>query len=246
MRRIGIVLLLMIAACGGSSAPNAAAPTTGPAAVASASPEASPTHAPCGNPEGGKCLGPLAAGTYTTEVFDPAITYTVAAGWDNEEDVIGNFLLIPPGGNLLGVNGGTSDFVGIYRSVGAPNGCEDGPAPGVGTTAAAVTAWIINDPSLVVSGKHAVRVGGLSGVVMDLVVSPRAKACPYSNGNPVAPYITGVGRSGLDHNTGPGQKTRLYLFDHGGDALAIEVVDVHGGRDLDAHSAVTRTLSFAK
>jgi len=246
MRRIALVLLLAISARGGSSAPTAAAPETASTTATSASPVASPTQAPCGNPEGGNCLGPLAAGTYTTQVFDPAITYTVPAGWDNEEDLIGNFLLIPPGGNLPGVNGGKSDFVGIYRTVGAPNGCEDGTAPGVATTAAAVTAWIAHDPSLVVTAKHAVRVGGLSGSVMDLVVSPRAKPCPYSNGNPVAPYLIGVGRSGLEHNTGPGQKTRLYLLDHGGDALAIEAVDVHGGRDLDAHSAVTQALSFAK
>ena len=246
MHRSAFVLLLAVSACGCSSAPRAIPPATTSPAAPSASPVASPTQAPCGNPEGGNCLGPLAAGTYTTQIFDPAITYTVPVGWDNEEDTIGNFLLIPPAGNLPGVNAGTSDFVGVYRSVGAPNGCKEGTAPGVASTAAAVTAWISHDPSLVVTGRHAVRIGGLSGTVMDLVVSPRAKPCPYSNGTPVAPYITGVGSSGLDHNTGPGQKTRIYLLDHGGNALAIEVVDVHRGRDLDAHSALTKMLSFAK
>ncbi|MCW2543295.1 MAG: hypothetical protein JWM40_847 [Frankiales bacterium] len=242
MRRLtAILLLLSLSACGYGS-PKASGPTATPPSSPTA---AAPTLPPCPHGGEGLCLGPLAAGTYTTQYFQPAITYTVPRGWDSEEDQPGNFLLIPPGGDLPGVDEGTSDFLGIYSSVAAPDGCKDAPAPGVGMTAAAVSDWLTRDPSLVVTAKHPVTVGGLTGVVMDLAVSARAKPCPYSNGKPIAPYLIGVGSSRLEHNTGPGQKTRMYVLNHAGAALAIEVVDVHGGRDLDVHAAITQQLSFS-
>jgi hypothetical protein len=60
-------------------------------------------------------LGALTAGTYKTRVFHPAISYTVPDGWKNFEDTPGNFLLVPPDGNLPGVNGGTSDLVSTLQ-----------------------------------------------------------------------------------------------------------------------------------
>ncbi len=243
MRGVAVaVLLLTCAACGAPA--EGQVPTR--MAADSASPVTSSRQAPCPNPRGGSCLGPLAANSYTSRVFQPPISYSVSAGWDNEVDTLGDFLLIPPGGNLRGADDGTSDYVGIYGSVGAPNGCAAEAAPGVAATVTGVTDWITHDPSLLVVAKQTVHVGGLAGVVMDLAVSPLAKPCPYSNGHPVAPFIIGVGRSAVEHNIGPGQKARLYLLDNGGDALAIEVVDVHGGIDLDANSALTETLSFAR
>jgi hypothetical protein len=62
-------------------------------------------------------LGALSAGTYSSSVFQPAITYRVPAGWGNFEDLPGNLLLIPPGGKLSGVDPGTSDYVGVYPRI---------------------------------------------------------------------------------------------------------------------------------
>jgi hypothetical protein len=169
----------------------------------------------------------------------------VPAGWANLEDNGGHFLLLPPGGDLPGVNGDTSDFVGIYGDVAAPNGCEGGPDPVAGTSAAAVTLKLSRDPALSITSKHAVVVGGLAGTVMDVAMAPTwKKACPYSNGRPIAPLITSAVMTGLDHNIGAGRKTRLYLLDYKGSALAIEVVDVHNGRDLATHSALIPSLHF--
>ena len=156
-----------------------------------AAPSNSPSPRPaCPNPEGQACLGPLVAGTYTTTNFAPAITYTVPDGWDNEEDNLGNFLLLPPGEDLPGVNAGTSDFIGVYVTVAAPDGCEPAAAPGVGTTAADLADWFAANPAMSVTGRKTVEVGGLRGSVMDLTLNPTWKgACPYSNGNPVAPMI---------------------------------------------------------
>jgi hypothetical protein len=86
-------------AIGGSplASTSSSAPALPSAAVSSATP------AGCPNPDGGQCLGPIAAGTYSTVVFGPTITYTVPAGWANYEDLPGNFLLIPPGGDFAGI-----------------------------------------------------------------------------------------------------------------------------------------------
>lgn len=94
-----------------------------PSTTTSASTPSSTTSEPppCPNPEGQACLGALQSGTYTTTVFQPQLTYTVPAGWSNLEDTPGNFLLVPPHFTLAGVNAGTSDFIGIYTSVAAPN-----------------------------------------------------------------------------------------------------------------------------
>jgi hypothetical protein len=249
MRRcVSLFLLLVLAACGSSSPAakrSSPSPTTA-STTASAAPQPSPTAScPYFDAGGGLCLGPLAAGTYTTQYFQPPVTYTVPRGWNNAEDQHTEFVLIPPGGNPFHVDEGTSDFVGIYPSVAAPDGCNERPAPGVATTAAAVADWLVHNPALLVTKRHAVKVGGLSGVVVDLAVSPRAKACPYSNGQPVAPYLIGAQDSDLQHNTGnAGQKTRLFLLDHDGELLAIELVHVKGGGDLDAYSAITKTLVF--
>lgn len=119
-----VTLAGSLTSCSGSTPSRSPAPRTmavsargGSASSNSITPPAPPV---CPNPEGHACLGPIAAGTYSTSVFRPQITYTVPAGWSNLEDTPGNFLLVPPGFDLPGVNRGTSDFIGIYASVAAP------------------------------------------------------------------------------------------------------------------------------
>jgi hypothetical protein len=71
---------------------------------------------PCSNSDGGVCLGRLRGSLYQTVTFKPQIRYGVPSGWANYEDTPGNFLLVPPGYDLKGVNAGTSDFIGISPS----------------------------------------------------------------------------------------------------------------------------------
>jgi hypothetical protein len=218
-----------------------AAAATSPAATGT--PE--PTRKPCPNPEGQACLGSLAAGTYTTRVFHPAITYTVPAGWRNYEDTPGNFLLVPPHGDLPGVNAGTSDFIGIYTSVAPPKGCEDGTAPGVLATPAGYRVWAARQPGFRNPRFQPVSVGGLSGIVADLRLARGwSKTCIYSDGLPVQPLITGLGVSYLDHTVLPGQVTRLYLLDYLEGALAIEVVDIKDANHLPDYTRLVHTLRF--
>jgi hypothetical protein len=76
-------------------------------------------------------------------------------------------------------------------------------------------------------------VGGLQGSLLDITLAPGwTKSCPYSNGQPVVPVITGIGSSSLDQGIEPGVKTRLYLLNSGTGTLVIEIVDVSGGGHL--------------
>ena len=219
-----------------SPTPTVGAPTT---SVSSEPPE-------CPNPEGQACLGAISAGTYTTTVFEPQLMYTVPTGWSNFEDTPGNFLLVPPSFDLPGVNGGTSDFIGVYAAVAAPNGCDSGTAEGVVTTYEGLTNWVRRYPAISLTKFHAVTVGGLHGVVMDVRIAPTWKrTCPYSGGQRVAPLITGLSPTGLDHNVGPGNATRLYLLDNAGVALCVEVVDIRDAHHLDRYSGIVDQLKFA-
>ena len=200
----------------------------------------------CPNPEGQACLGELVPGTYTTGVFTPTLTYTVPSGWSNLQDTPGSFLLVPSRGNLPGVNADTSDFIGVYSTICAPNGCDPGTAPGVGLSVPAIARWMAHNPGLTITDRHDVTIGGLKGVVLDVMMSQGwTKGCWYSRGEPIVPLITGVGlASGLDHNIGPGRATRLYLLGNAVGTLAIEVVDVSGGGHLNSYSSVVETMEF--
>jgi hypothetical protein len=212
----------LMAACGGTSNSHPAGPSATPLASSpSGQGSADTTDQPtvvCGNQDGGFCLGPLQPGTYHTTAFTPRLIYSVPKGWENDEDLAGNFLLVPPGGDLRGVNLATSDFIGVYTSVDLhANRCPTIPAPGVGaSTPAAYMSWLRQDPAFRPSPVHAVTVGGLHGLTRTLRIAPDwHMTCQYSGHNAVAPLLVGAPPSGLDHNLGPGQATKLYLLANG-------------------------------
>ncbi len=188
--------------------------SAGTSPTATGTPSSSPSSS-CPNGEGGKCLGPLGAGTYTTVEFRPKLTYRVPTGWANYEDLAGNFLLVPPGGNLPGVNT-TSDFIGIYASIAADaQDCSGRPASGVGLSFSDIASWVTRQPGLSTTQPQQVVIGGLHGEVLDVrMTNGWTKACHYPGGTqPVVPLIVGIGTSGLDHGIEPGIATRLYLLD---------------------------------
>jgi len=245
---IAAVALLGAAACGGGGAAGAShvVSTAGPAGTTAPASTESPV---CPNPEGQLCLGKLDAGTYTTKVFTPAITYTVPAGWWNYEDTPGNFLLVPPYGDLPGVNAGTSDYIGVYGSVVAEAHTCSGSdqVTGVVWKPAPVARFLSKQHGLVTTRPRPVQVGGLKGVVVDIRLRHGAGLhCP-GYAPRYLPIITGVGRTGLDHGVISHMVMRLYLLHtSGGSVLAVEVDDVTNGRHLDRLSQIVHGLSFSK
>lgn len=172
---------------------------------------------------------------HDNEVHAPQSPTLCRPGWSNFVDAGGEFLLLPPNGKLSGVNDGTSDYIGVYAEVAAPDGCDFLLAHGFSKSTADIMRWLRQNPGIVATAQTVVTIGGLAGQVIDLRLAPGwTQTCPFSQGAPVVPFITGVGRSRFDHVLMPGQLTRLYLLDYAGRVLAIEVAD---SKDDPSHIA---------
>lgn len=236
---LGGLLALPVAGAAGSPAPG----SPDPSPLATAAP--TPRRATCPSLHGGACLGPLAAGTYTTVAFRTPITYTVPEGWANYEDLPGNFLLIPPGGSNEGVDAGTSDYLGIYRGVAVPAAECERPEL-IGPSAAEMVDALASLDGLIVSEPEAVQVGGLSGLMVDIGLDPASDGgCVIPGLGRLVPLIIGTGPASLEHAQLEGFTTRLFLLDHGDTNLVIEISDVQTSPGATAdHEPIIDSLVF--
>jgi hypothetical protein len=122
------------------------------------------------------CLGPLDEGTYTSQRFEPALTFTVPAGWNNSWDTRSGFRLWAPGWDP-----GTTlfDYPGVsVRRDPRPNeeGCFDAT---VGTSALKVATWVANHPAIATKGPSPMEVGGLTGYLLDVSLADTwRESCP--------------------------------------------------------------------
>jgi len=189
----------------------------------------------------------LSAGTHSTTGFTPPFTYTVPHdGWFNGEDRGGIFVLLAPGESFAGVEPDTSEWIGVFRSVGAAAaGCGEKVEPGV-VSAQALTDYFTRQPGLVVTKPQPTSVGGLSGLMIDLSLAPGwTETCPFIPGIPLVNLLIGTGPSeGLGLVVGGSLTTRLYLLDFGNDNIAIYVIDHPGRFSLEDYDAVVRTIQF--
>jgi len=241
---------LLTAGCSAGSA--GGAPTS--SVTVSAFPS-TPSPVPCPNPEGDACVGALTPGTtYRTTVFAPPISYSVAEqGWSNYEDTPGNFLLVPPGNDLPGVNAGTSDFIGVYTSVAPsrflkPPRCSTRLVPGIAPTPAAMVAWMNQQSSITLSAPHKAALGGLEGLVTDVAVKPGATLPTCREGTStfsVFVLFSGRSPSSLDHGVIPDMTMRLYLLGDRGHVLAVELDDIDSAPGtLESLDTTAHRLTF--
>jgi hypothetical protein len=249
MKRIAAAIAIVLSASCTSETGTTASPvaSVAPPPTTTAATTESPSFTPavCPNPEGGPefntCLGDLEAGTYHTKTFRPSLTYSVPAGWSNQEDFLGNFLLIPPGGDLAGVNPGTSDYLGVYTSVVAPGLCTGDPSTKIAPTFDGLVGFLTSHPRLTVTNMHNASVGGLRGLVMDIEMSSK-KGDGCSDGNYVDVYA-GTPPSDLIHGVIPDYRLRVYLLHNGKHTLAIEVADApRGSRYKDWFAAADEVI----
>jgi hypothetical protein len=197
--------------------------TTGTETLARATTDA--YNEPCFNPYGGMCLGPLDPGTYKTQVFEPAIRYTVPEGWVNAEDLPGNFLLYRSDDPQAGPAGGS--YIGIYTDIRAPKHCQEAWADGVGHTPAELATWYVQHPGLATSQPRQVEVGGLDGLMVDVPLKEDWQGrCPWSQGRPVVPVIIGSGVSELHHVSMREIDVRLVLLKWKDTNVTIEITSV--------------------
>jgi hypothetical protein len=243
------VLTLVVAGCSsGTPTPTPSAgssatsqPTTSPPASATPLPIIGATCTPNANDA---CLGNLAAGTQSSVLFAPRITFDNPGGWFNHADSAGEYVLIAPGAKPKASEFGAVDWIAFEANVTlTPEGCDPQTPFDASKSATDIAAWMAGRSNLTTTSPRPVSVGGLTGVVLDVRLADNAlvECLPL----PGVFLVHGLPPSdGYDQLILAGTAMRFYFFDHGDDVLMIEIDDVSGGDRLDEFSAVLDTVSF--
>ena len=187
---------------------------------------------------------PLPAGTYTSKVFTPELTFTVPDGWENSADSAAYLQLRPLGDENVGIH--------VFRGPVAMSqdaSCPLAADPGVGPTSFDLVKWIRDRPGLIVSQPGMATVGGLNGTVIDIGIVDGWKAsCPFANGLPTVPLFFQP-PDGYRWVVAGNERLRLYVLDVPGGGLVIVDIDAFEGTRMDAllkaAAPIVRTFSFA-
>lgn len=218
-------------------APRAVALLLAAAAVAFAACGAGATPVPSGP-------AALPAGTHTSRVFNPQVTFTVPDGWWNPSDSRSFFSILPV----------TSNVVGIYLfrdplPASQDPTCPQTAEPGVATTSLALLAWIRDLPGLVVGSPRLVTVGGLRGTEIDIAIEAGWTAsCPFANGVPTVPLFVGADGQ-LRWVIAGSERLRLSLLDVPGGGTVVVDIDAFDGSLWDqllaAATPIVNSFVFA-
>jgi hypothetical protein len=241
MWRLLVVVSLvagLLGACDGQSSPTGSPSTEPP--PADPSPTSSASAIPCPDPEynpENECLGEIDAGTYTTVQLDPSLTYTVPeAGWANYEDLPGQFLLLPPGADVLGVDPGTSDYIGVYASAAAPRqDCSGRPDRSVPRTVDGYVAWLQANPALDVSRPAPLTVGSHAGVTIDVSLHPGEGPCTDPAVGRFAEFAVGVSPADFSAAVIRFLDYRVDVFEVRHELFLILIGDPHGRGSDEPH-----------
>lgn len=193
------------------------------------------------------CLGPLEEGTYMSQRFEPALTFTVPAGWNNPWDTRGSFDLWRPGWSDGSDDPSTPYYfdhpgLTLLRDVHARReGCSDRVEATVGTSALELATWVRDHPGIATDGPSPVEIGGLAGYQLDVSIAetwPKSSCHGWEEFMTVEP-IQGAGLVG-----GAGEwyaTSRLILLDlpDGGNVL-IKI----DGDQLDVAIPVVNSFEF--
>jgi hypothetical protein len=219
------------------------------------------------------CLGAVPAGTYSSTFLDlrsasadlrpwgayGQLRYTLPAGWANPSDYPQNFTLMPAAdyaGPVGDPNGSATHGIYVYSRATAmadTASCASQEAPGVGTTADALAAWMASRPGVVATKPTPMMVGGYPGMVLDIRMAPsRTKVCPGDSG-PSMPLLMGPSGAIDSWSLGIGanERWRVVLIDLGvGKTVVIVVGDNSTPSRFDALIAqampIVTTFQFPK
>jgi hypothetical protein len=257
-RNVFLVATVLVAACQSAGTATTAptlvvaatsSPTTG---TATATPAATkpvtlprvvdfPLDGTCED-ENVSCLGKLEAGkVYATKVFTPTVSFSVpTSDWVNPGDTGGDFGLFS--------TRDIGDVIIFFRDAKSVD-------KAVGTTVTDIASWLASNEELTVTPFVPAKVGGLTGVTMDIRVAPGATStdleCPVQvcvqmlrGDDPIAndPY-----QWHWDWGAAGTEAQRLYLLD-GPDTVIAIFVDSVDGLTFDAMTqafdAIAPTIAF--
>lgn len=169
--------------------PPTATPAASPSVPAAGTPLPTLDVRPCDGPSA--CAGALAAGVHATEIFQPAFTFTVPAGWVNGADAEWGYILYPNSPENQAEFARSQDAAQLV-SAGAVDGwgddwsiCPGVITDGVATSAAEIVETLTASPNLITTTPLPVDLGGLSGHVIDVRLNPAwPGTCPLDAEDP--------------------------------------------------------------
>ena len=243
-------------------------PRSGPVGVPSPSPSVQSTPSPmptlsavgpydCQRSRG-TCLGPLPAGVYQPTTFEPKIRFAVPDGWSNSYDVPGQFdLSYGAGGQYTYPDGITfSDGLSIFADPVAESAAVQAPLPGVGTSAAALAAWLAGHEDLVATTREPVSIGGATGfrLVLSLPIGVRTAPdhCTTDHGEPRCESLFLSADPQVDYGfglVGP-ESAVVYLLDAPTGGTVMLVIDDVDGVDaaglIQAATPIVQSIGFVQ
>jgi hypothetical protein len=267
---VGLAAALAVAVAGWSLLPKSpdgasrATPTPTLLATPSATQDARPSptlnvNGECGLPLS-SCRGEIEAGTYTSRVFEPALTFTLPDGtrWFNTFDGPMGYGLVPwDAANQAAARSGDPfhTTIELQRDLAVTRAdCEELPEPGVGRTAMEMVNALYRRPGLIATGPQPVQLGALAGFTIDLQIDPEwTDGCPQGPG-PSVPILVdprAAPGTGLHWGVIPDERFRLIVLDSGerGDTVLISIwSDTANGWESYLADAMTvvESSSFAE
>lgn len=202
------------------------------------------------------CLGPLDAGDYGSQFFDPfvapgepwkprvdALHYFVPDGWINDSDWPNSFGLQPEGSPQGRQVFLYSDIVVVSDA----EPCSETTAETtVGETPTDIKNWLLTAEGLVAENATAVTVGELPGWRVDVSMDRKWTAtCPFSDGKPYRGlFIDRAAGAGFAWGIDATLRVRLYLLDLG-DGRSL-LVAIQGPADADSEAFVQSATSIVE
>jgi hypothetical protein len=171
---------------------------------------------------------PLPAGTYQSNAFSPALSFTLPEGWWIAADSADYLALQPV----------ASDQAGIFlfrdpQAASQNSACPIEPEPSVGSLSSDLSIWIRARPGLTVGTPRLVEVGGLHGSELDVAITQGwTGSCPFANGLPAVPLFVDPATE-LRWVVAGSERLRLSLLDVAGGGTLVVDIDAFDGSLMD-------------
>ena len=189
----------------------------------------------------------LKAGTYSSRMFHPKLTYTVpGGGWANYTDDQISFSLAPPGVSLAKAKQIT-DVILVLTTVQAPAmTCTPTADTKVPQTVKGVVRWLVHQKRLITSRPRRVKIGRLSGYSLTVhVARGRGIRC---GGSESVPLLFPTNDPGGEFSLlARSDRAKVYLLTF--ETLPLAIIADSAGRDgpsLAGDSKVINHFHFAK
>ena len=211
--------------------------------VPSASAWSSSSRSACAD---GSCRGVLKAGTYSSRMFTPKLTYTVpGGGWANYHDLNVIFSLAPPGVSLARAKSLTDVIVGLTTVQAPAMTCSPTANAKVPQTVRGMVRWLVHQKRLKTTKPRRVKIGGLKGYSLT-VRAARGRGL-HCGGPASVPVIFPTNDPGGEFSLRANERAKLYLLTFETLPLAI-IADSLGqhGPSLAVDSRVISHFHFAK